>query len=57
MRLIRNLALLLAGMLVLAGCSSRQEPTPQEQKAQAEAEMKRAARRAALDARSDGPQA
>ena len=26
-------------------------------KAQAEAEMKRAARRAALDARSDGPQA
>ncbi|MBR6466577.1 MAG: hypothetical protein IKT16_00305, partial [Desulfovibrio sp.] len=28
----------MAGLLVLAGCSSKQEPTPQEQKAQAEAE-------------------
>ena len=28
----------MAGLLVLAGCSSRQEPTPQEQRAQAEAE-------------------
>ena len=30
--------IVVAGLLVLAGCSSKQEPTPQEQKAQAEAE-------------------